>query len=101
MSATDPLFDTSDLDDSRYYCAHGTFIGNPYGADYLCHYCEMGFTDEEYQSELHWRAMRNRNRRIMATLLAQVGSPGTPKRLTDAETSLIVAFIGVTSRTFR
>jgi hypothetical protein len=33
--------------DSRYYCEHGTFIGNPYGADYMCGFCESGATDEE------------------------------------------------------
>lgn len=26
----------------RMFCRHGTFIGDPYGADYLCMACEMG-----------------------------------------------------------
>lgn len=42
MTATDPFFDESDLDNPSYYCRHGTFIGNPYGADYMCGWCEMG-----------------------------------------------------------
>lgn len=29
------------------YCKHGTYIGNPYGADYLCGYCEDGTTIHE------------------------------------------------------
>src|SRR5690606_40811521 len=24
------------------YCKHGNYIGTPYGADYMCHWCEMG-----------------------------------------------------------
>lgn len=24
------------------YCKHGTYIGDPYGPDYLCYWCEMG-----------------------------------------------------------
>jgi hypothetical protein len=31
-----------DTADESNYCKHGNFIGNPYGGDYLCHYCEMG-----------------------------------------------------------
>lgn len=31
-----------DLNDRSNYCKHGTFIGNPYGGDYLCHWCELG-----------------------------------------------------------
>jgi hypothetical protein len=42
MSATDPLFDEDDLNEPDYRCKHGTFIGNPYGADYLCGWCESG-----------------------------------------------------------
>jgi hypothetical protein len=29
------------------YCIHGTFIGDPYGADYMCGLCESG-EDSEY-----------------------------------------------------
>ena len=27
---------------ARQYCKHGTFIGDPFGADYLCNSCESG-----------------------------------------------------------
>lgn len=26
----------------RRFCRHGTYVGNPYGADYLCGACEDG-----------------------------------------------------------
>lgn len=42
MSAYDPLFDEDDLNHDSNYCQHGTFIGNPFGGDYMCHWCEMG-----------------------------------------------------------
>ena len=25
-----------------HYCRHGVFVGDPYGADYMCGYCENG-----------------------------------------------------------
>jgi hypothetical protein len=34
------------------YCVHGTYIGDPYGADYICGLCEDGTTD--YQIALAW-----------------------------------------------
>lgn len=37
------------LDDPRYRCEHGTFIGDPYGPDYMCYWCEMGISKEEYE----------------------------------------------------
>lgn len=42
MSAYDPLFDEDDLNHDSNYCQHGTFTGNPFGGDYMCHWCEMG-----------------------------------------------------------
>lgn len=27
---------------SSVHCKHGTYIGDPYGADYLCQWCENG-----------------------------------------------------------
>lgn len=30
------------------YCRHGTFIGDPYGPDYLCHWCEEPDGDHQY-----------------------------------------------------
>lgn len=31
-----------DTSDDRNYCRHGSYIGNPYGGDYMCGPCEMG-----------------------------------------------------------
>lgn len=31
-------------------CKHGTPTGTPGGADLLCHHCEMGTSDEEYEA---------------------------------------------------
>ena len=45
------------MSDSRY-CAHGTYIGDPYGPDYLCHYCEAGYSDEEYAALRLWDLKR-------------------------------------------
>lgn len=36
----DILFDDEDFSRDSNYCKHGNFIGNPYGGDYLCHWCE-------------------------------------------------------------
>lgn len=41
--ADDILFDEEDLGNDDFYCEHGTFIGNPFGGDYMCHACEMGW----------------------------------------------------------
>jgi hypothetical protein len=27
---------------SDFRCKHGTYIGDPYGPDYLCYWCEIG-----------------------------------------------------------
>ena len=34
------------------HCKHGTFIGNAFGPDYMCFWCEMGVSDEEYEAEM-------------------------------------------------
>ena len=39
-------FIEQDRCDDRNYCPHGNFVGNPYGGDYMCHYCEMGIEPE-------------------------------------------------------
>ena len=40
------LIDTPDVylvdDEDRRYCKHGTFVGDPYGPDYMCGACEDG-----------------------------------------------------------
>lgn len=33
-------------------CRHGTFIGDPYGADYMCGLCESGEDDDLYPSAI-------------------------------------------------
>lgn len=35
-------FIEQDTANPHNYCKHGTFIGNPFGGDYLCHWCELG-----------------------------------------------------------
>jgi hypothetical protein len=49
-NAYDPFYDDEDRAYSSNYCKHGTFIGNPYGADYMCGWCEDGTSDEEFQA---------------------------------------------------
>lgn len=35
------------------YCQHGTFIGDPYGPDYMCGECEMGESEDERLIAIH------------------------------------------------
>lgn len=72
MSATDPLFDEEDLYNPDFRCKHGTFIGNPYGADYMCFYCEMGFSDAEYQAHLNYKLRRAIYRRFCSEVFELV-----------------------------
>ena len=54
MKADDPFFDESDLDRPDYYCRHGNFTGNPYGADYMCGWCESGEEPPTQAEEDAW-----------------------------------------------
>jgi hypothetical protein len=36
-----------DFDEPSYYCQHGKYIGSPGGPDYLCQWCEDGWTVAE------------------------------------------------------
>jgi hypothetical protein len=86
MSATyDPMYDESDRDEERYYCSHGTFIGNPYGADYMCHFCELGYSDDEYRAHVAYMERQTRSRAMLAELFSHIG-PAT-ERLSDAPES--------------
>ena len=38
----DNFLDDEDFSNPSFRCKHGTFIGNPYGGDYLCGGCENG-----------------------------------------------------------
>jgi hypothetical protein len=49
------------------YCRHGSYIGDPYGPDYMCHACEMGYSDEEWEAERLWDLKRP----ILRTLFRQ------------------------------
>ncbi len=69
MSATDPMFDEEDLLHEQNYCKHGTFIGNPYGADYMCGWCEDGVSDQEYEEHLRYNAFRRLRRDFADTTL--------------------------------
>lgn len=53
----DPLYDDDDLLHDENYCRHGNFIGNPYGADYMCGWCESG-EEPPTQAELDRRRVR-------------------------------------------
>lgn len=71
MTITDPLFDESDTLDDRNYCKHGTFIGNPYGADYMCGWCEDGVSVDEYRAAMRYQAAaRLRARPLLHVALA-------------------------------
>lgn len=35
-------------EDWEDYCIHGAYIGDPYGADFMCFICEGGYSDLEY-----------------------------------------------------
>ena len=54
------------MSDDRW-CRHGTYIGDPYGPDYMCHYCEAGYSDEEYEAMRLWDLKRP----ILQTLFRQ------------------------------
>jgi len=45
------LEESGKLDNPDYRCKHGTFIGDPYGPDYMCFYCEMGIEPEDEEDE--------------------------------------------------
>lgn len=54
-----------------FHCEHGTFIGNPYGGDYLCHWCEDGISIEDYTSLIAERqARKNLYERALKTFHA-------------------------------
>lgn len=42
----------------EFYCKHGTFVGSPLGGDYMCGWCELGTTDEEFETYI--QLQRNR-----------------------------------------
>lgn len=42
--------DAQDYASDRDYCRHGRYVGNPWGADYMCGYCESGISDEDYEA---------------------------------------------------
>lgn len=43
-SKANRAYRNADMSDHEH-CRHGTFVGDPYGPDYMCGSCEMGFTD--------------------------------------------------------
>lgn len=48
------LEESGKLEDPRYRCKHGTFIGDPYGPDYMCPLCELGIDDEAEELATTW-----------------------------------------------
>ena len=69
---------TSDFDDQmqgiqsgvltheQTHCKHGVFIGHWAGPDYMCFWCEMGVSDEEYAEAMaHRERIRARKKRAV------------------------------------
>lgn len=54
VTMLDPFFDEDDLLHDSNYCRHGQFIGNPYGADYMCGWCESGEEPPTQAEEDAW-----------------------------------------------
>ncbi|KOV84767.1 hypothetical protein ADL03_16005 [Nocardia sp. NRRL S-836] len=38
-----------------YLCIHGTFLGDPYGPDHMCPYCESGDSPYAYGLDKAWK----------------------------------------------
>lgn len=71
------------------YCEHGTYVGGC-GADYMCHFCEMGYSRAEYQCTLNSR-LRNR---VSSDFLSQVFSQ-IADDMASAPASFLHPVIGV------
>ena len=91
------------MTDDRW-CRHGTYIGDPYGPDYMCHYCEMGYSDEDYEAEMLWRLKRgilgmlfrqNQNLRISCDMLRVMRESDI-----DPDPALIARIEGYARRTY-
>lgn len=64
------------------YCVHGTYIGDPYGADYMCGACEDGMTDHEWAvGNAHSAAWRAQQRHQQAVLWITLHSLALDKAL--------------------
>lgn len=67
------------------YCEHGTYVGGC-GIDWMCGYCEDGWTWAEYQSMLMFQriALRTRHEVLKMTALIIGQSVGwTPEEIRD------------------
>jgi hypothetical protein len=53
-------------------CKHGTFVGTAGGPDYMCGYCEMGVTDEEWEEGRRRAARRDARRLALRPKLDQL-----------------------------
>lgn len=96
--STDPFYDEMDREVDTNYCVHGTFIGNPYGADYLCGWCEEGVSLEDFQR--YCQRQNNRQRRIntwtkfLAEAFDQMNGPlSLKRRLPTCYQDLVVAIV--------
>lgn len=56
--------DFYDADGRGYYCKHGVFVGNPFGGDYLCGYCESGISDADFQAMIEERVREARGAEV-------------------------------------
>lgn len=49
------------------YCKHGVYVGGC-GIDYMCGYCESGYTDEEYSEYIRNKRLRRMHMRTVEAL---------------------------------
>jgi len=90
MDAQGNAVEAEDYADDRFYCKHGTFIGNPFGGDYLCSWCEDGISDEDFALYVRREANRIMRRHAADTWARSLqGCKYAP----GMHTSLIVGII--------
>jgi hypothetical protein len=77
-----------------YYCKHGTFVGNPYGGDYLCGWCEDGTSDEDFHAYCREQARDHELKMVSDSFfsgLSVVPSGSTPEGYASVIAGVIIA----------
>jgi len=67
------------------YCQHGTYIGDPYGADYMCGACESGTSVYEIALAQAYERLRRERSMLSTSLLAVVLPPDAAGLMCKAE----------------
>ncbi len=75
------------------HCRHGTFVGNWAGPDYMCGYCEMGVTDEEFEEGKRLEAERNEKRKAARQRWEEINREVETTTDKDATWATAVAFL--------